>query len=164
MIPSLHRRLTLLHDLLVVLCTLTISQNQTMTTILVAMISTVHSTSSRPTDIRLVRLAPASVTLSLWTQLSQDAKDIWDKLTDEAKGTILDRQRDSTRPSGCGPPRPPFRNTNLHDISAILLANIHDLCTGTKGDVDDSPETRSVSFASANDTPPTSEDTAPTRL
>jgi hypothetical protein len=30
--------------------------------------------------------------LSQWTKLSQDAKDIWDTLTDEAKGIILDRQ------------------------------------------------------------------------
>jgi hypothetical protein len=77
--------------------------------------------------------------LTQWTQLSQDAKDIWDKLTDEVKGIILDRQRDSARPPGCGPPRPPFCNTNLHDLSSIILANIHDIHTESEGDVNDSP-------------------------
>jgi hypothetical protein len=74
-----------------------------------------------------------------------------EKLTDEVKGIILDRQHDSTRPSGHdGPPRPPFCSTNLQDISAIILANIHDICTGSEGDVDDSTKTRSVYFAQTN--------------
>jgi hypothetical protein len=50
---------------------------------------------------------PPGTSMAL-TQLSQDAKDIWDKLTDEANGIILDRHRDSTRPPGRGSPRPPF--------------------------------------------------------
>jgi hypothetical protein len=54
----------------------------------------IDSASSRPTDIQPVHLAaPPSMALSQRPQLSQDAKDIWDKLTDEAKGIILDHQR-----------------------------------------------------------------------
>jgi hypothetical protein len=101
-----------------------------------------------------------------WTKLSQDAKDIWDTLTDEAKGIILDRQRDSARPPGRGPPRPPFRNTNLHDISTIILANIHDIRTENEGAVANSPEAQSASSGTpANDaTPAASEDTPTTLL
>jgi hypothetical protein len=107
-----------------------------------------------------------SMSLTQWTKLSQDAKDIWDTLTDEAKGIILDRQRDSARPPGRGPPRPPFRNTNLHDISAIILANIHDIHTESEGAVDDSPEAQSASSGTpANDaTAAASEDTPTTLL
>jgi hypothetical protein len=93
-------------------------------------------------------------------------KDIWDTLTDEAKGIILNCQRDYTRPPGRGPLRPPFRNTNLHDLSAIIMANIHDIQTGSKGDVDDSPETQSASFVTLayDATPAASEDTSTTLL
>jgi hypothetical protein len=107
-----------------------------------------------------------SMALTQWTKLSQDAKDIWDTLTDEAKGIILDRQRDSARPPGRGPPRPPFRNTNLHDISAIILANIHDICTENEGAVANSLEAQSASSGTpANDaTPAASEDTPTTLL
>jgi hypothetical protein len=107
---------------------------------------------------------PPGTSMAL-TQLSQDAKDIWDKLTDEANGIILDRHRDSTRPPGRGSPRPPFRNTNLHDLSSPILANIHDIRTESEGDVDNSPETRSsVSFTLANNTTPASADTPSTTL
>jgi hypothetical protein len=36
-----------------------------------------------------------SMALTQWTKLSHEAKDIWDTLTDEAKGIIFDCQRDS---------------------------------------------------------------------
>jgi hypothetical protein len=54
---SSQSRLTLLHELLLVLCTLTISKNRTMTTILPTIPPTAHSTSSR---LMAVRLAPAA--------------------------------------------------------------------------------------------------------
>jgi hypothetical protein len=153
---SLHQRLTLLHELLAVLCTLYshdfAASNEDndpgydIDSALDVIQANGHST--RPPDIIMA--------LTQWTQLSQDAKDIWDKLTDEAKGIILDRQRDSAHPPGRGPPHPPFRNTNLHDLSSIILANIHDICTGSEKDVDDSPV--------VDTTPPTSEDTPTTLL
>jgi hypothetical protein len=97
--------------------------------------------------------------------LSQDAKDIWDTLTDEAKGIILDRQRDSARPPGRGPPRPPFRNTNLHDISAFILANIHDIRTENEGAVAGSPEAQSASSGTpVNDATPAASEDTPTTL
>jgi hypothetical protein len=83
-----------------VLCTLTISQNQAMTKILPT-ISTAHSTSSSQRQLTLlhellvvlctltVSTPGTSMALSQWTQfLSQDAKDIWDKLPDEAKDIL----------------------------------------------------------------------------
>jgi hypothetical protein len=103
-----------------------------------------------------------SMALRQWTKLSQDAKDIWDTLTDEAKGIILDRQRDSARPPGRGPRRPPFRNTNLHDISAIILANIHDIRTENEGAVANSPEAQSASSGTpANDATPAASENTP---
>jgi hypothetical protein len=108
---SLRQRLHSLHELHAALCTLMLSQDQTMATIMTT-ISITDSTSSRRMDIRLVHLAPA---LTQWTQLSQDAKDIWDKLPDESEAIILDRKprENSTRPPGRGPPRPPFRNASF---------------------------------------------------
>jgi hypothetical protein len=87
-----------------------------------------------------------SMAFSKWNQLSQDAKDIWDDLPDEAKAVILNH----ARPPGRGPARPSFRNTNLHDVSAhdYLLANTHDLRPGSNGDVDESSQALSVTFAS----------------
>jgi hypothetical protein len=109
-----------------------------------------------------------SMALTQWTQLSQDAKDIWDKLSDESKAIILDRKprENSTRPPGRGPPRPPFRNASLHDVSVYdyILANTHDIRTGSEGDVDDPTETRSVSFTGTQDTTATSEDKPSTTI
>jgi hypothetical protein len=51
--PSLHQRLTLLHQLLAVLCILTTSQNQVMATILPT-ISTAHSASSSQSRLTLL--------------------------------------------------------------------------------------------------------------
>jgi hypothetical protein len=89
--------------------------------------------------VLLVHLA-LSMPFSKWSQLSQDAKNIWDELPDETKasssrlGVTLHEVLTSF-----------FRNTNLHDISAhdYILANIHDLHPGSERDVD---EARSVSF------------------
>jgi hypothetical protein len=75
---------------------------------------------------RLLPGTSMSLSTQWWTQLSQDAKDIWDNLPDKAKGIILDRKRDPRRTPGRGPPRPPpFHSTNLHDTSAYdyILAN-----------------------------------------
>jgi hypothetical protein len=57
-----HQRLTLLHNLLIVLCTLMISQNQVMTTIL-PVISTAHSISSSQRRLTLLH----ELLVVLWT-------------------------------------------------------------------------------------------------
>jgi hypothetical protein len=89
------------------------------------------SASARPPGT--ARPPGSSMASSKSTQLSQDAKDIWDDLPDEAKVIILD----NAHPPGRSPARPPFRNTNLHDVSAYdyILANIHDFRTGSEGEV-----------------------------
>jgi hypothetical protein len=69
----------------------------------------------------------------MWNQLSQDAKDNWDGMTDEAKAIILD----TSRPPGRNPTRPPNRQRNLHD----------DISVGNTGDVDNFSEARSVTLS-----------------